>query len=228
MFIKNPTMKKIILSLGIVLAITLTANAQPGRPSQRAPHRSNHYVPAPPPRGPRVDNIGLVRLHVNGELGIADIGRFFWHEAPKHYGAGLMAEVQTGRVFSIGLGADYYATRTDRWHADRRYYRSLPVYANIRITTPGLRSGLFVEARAGYAFPLNSVAVDNPYCVYEARGFFTGGGIGFRCYGNNISIGMNAIDVRTPRSEASQYQAVENRRVITDVYLRYSYAIPMN
>lgn len=221
-------MKKIILSLGIVLAIALTANAQPGRPSQRAPRRPYRYVPATPPRGPRVDNIGLVRLHVNGELGIADIGRFFWHEAPKHYGAGLMAEVQTGRVFSIGLGADYYAARTDRWHADRRYYRSLPVYVNIRLTTPGLRSGLFVEARAGYAFPLNSVAVDNPYCVYEARGFFTGGGIGFRCYGNNISIGMNAIDVRTPRSEASQYQAVENRRVITDVYLRYSYAIPMN
>lgn len=219
-------MKKIILSLGIVLAMVLTANAQPGRPPRRAPHRPNRYVPAPHPVGSRIDNIGLVRLHLNGELGFADLGGVFWHRAPKHFGAGLMAEVQTGRLFSVGLGADYYATHTFYNYADRPYYMSLPVYANIRLTTPGINGGFFVEARAGYAFPLNAVRIDNT--VLETRGFYTGGGFGFRFYGNNISIGLNAIDVRNYEGYTLQGPDGRPPRVITDFYLRYSYAIPLN
>ena len=219
-------MKKIILSLGIVLAIVFTANAQPGRPSQRAPHRPQHYVPAPRPSGPRIDNIGQVRLHISGELGITDFRGIFWHEWPKHFDVGLMAEVQTGRLFSIGLGTEYYATSTDYKYADRPYYMSLPVYANVRLTTPGLHAGFFVEARAGYAFPLNAARVNNT--VRETRGFYTGGGIGFRCFGNNLSIGMNAIDVRNSNGTAFQNSDGGSPRIITDFYLRYSYAIPLN
>lgn len=221
-------MKKIILSLGIILAIVLTANAQPGRPPRRAPYKPYRYAPAPRPSGPRFDNIGLARLHINGELGIADIGGFFRHQAPKHFGVGLMAEVQTSRLFSIGLGADYYATHTDYRYADRPYYMSLPVYANLRLTTPGYGVRFFLEARAGYAIPLNTVTVGNSYNTYQARGFFTGGGIGFNFYGNSLSIGVNAIDVRGSRGFTPQGPSADDRYVISNFYLRYSYAIPLN
>lgn len=219
-------MKKIILSLGIILAIVCTANAQPGRPPRRAPHRTYRSAPAPRYWEPRFDDVGLVRLHVSGEFGIADLGGLFWHRVPKHFGAGLMAEVQTCRVFSIGVGAEYYATRTDYRYADRPYFMSLPVYANFRLSTPGVHVKLFVEARAGYAFPLNAVRTD--YTVVQTRGLYTGGGLGVSFYGNNISIGLNAVDVRTPMGWT--YQAPDGRvsRVITDFYLRYSYAFPMN
>lgn len=228
-------MKKLLLSLGLILAITLSANAQPGR----RVHRHYGHVPAPRPRYeaplPFYDDIGQLRFHVAGELGINDLSGIFFHEYPYHFSAGGMLEVQTGRLLSLGLGAEYYATHNISFNnmqsMDRPYFTSLPVYANLRLSTPGNVAKFFVEVRAGYAFPLNYVTIGNSYGAYETRGFFTGGGIGFGCYGNNISIGMNAIDVNKyngPVLHDGQGVGHGGRNIITDFYLRYSYAIPLN
>lgn len=205
-------MKKLLVSLLLVLAVTISAEAQPHRKFARRPHR---VAPAPRPRyhdrgtSYYYNPIGDFRLHITGDLGINDLEGFFWHEYPCHYSIGGMAELQTGRYLSLGLGAEYYGTLRHYYYGYDEYYNCIPMYGNIRLSTPGYSAKLFVEARAGYAFPLNTVS------SHSAQGLFTGAGIGFSIYGNNISVGMNVIDI-TDGSMA------------TDFYLRYSYAIPLN
>lgn len=208
-------MKKLILSISLILAFVLSAGAQPHR-RPRPYEEYYHY-----------SNIGEARLHIAGELGIADPIAFFWHRAPRHYSIGAMGEIQVGRRLSLGLGAEFFGTRiNDQTYP--AYYNSVPVYGNIRLSSPGYGTKVFVEARVGYAIPVNTISMGYPTNYYETRGLFTGGGVGLNCYGNNISIGINAIDVRN--YEGYTLQGLDGRppRVITNFYLRYSYAIPLN
>lgn len=208
-------MKKLILSFCLILAFVISAGAQPHR-RPRPYEEYYHY-----------SNIGEARLHIAGELGIADPVAFFWHRAPRHYSIGAMGEIQVGRRLSLGLGAEFFGTRIYD-QAYPGYYNSVPVYGNIRLSSPGYGTKVFVEARVGYAIPVNTVSMGYPTSYYETRGLFTGGGIGLNCFGNNISIGINAVDVRN--YEGYTLQGLEGRppRIITNFYLRYSYAIPLN
>lgn len=209
-------MKKLILSLTLILAVSLTAMAQPGRTVRK------YYY----------DNIGELRLHAIGELGFTDLGGIFFHEYPYHYSAGGMLEVQTGRLLSLGLGAEYYGTRNIDYSSmndmDQPYFQSLPVYANVRLSTAGYGTQFFVEARAGYAFAMNTVGVGRPATYYETQGLFTGGGIGFSCYGNHISVGMNAIDISNNKGVVLLDSYYGEPGIITDFYIRYSYSFPLN
>ncbi|MBR6878006.1 MAG: hypothetical protein IKM95_01310 [Bacteroidales bacterium] len=222
-------MKKLLLSLGLILAITLSANAQ--RHHRTVRHRVTHEYTTTSHQAPRrhaperySDNLGELRMHVAGELGITDIGGIFMHEYPYHFSIGAMAEAQVGRALSLGLGAEYYGTRSIYPNqADKPYLSSVPIYANARLSTLGWGAKFFVEARAGYAIPVGSVNVGGTN--YAAKGFFTGAGIGFSCFGSNISIGVNALDVNNGYSQSHYHTSSD---IVTDVYLRYSFAIPVN
>lgn len=211
-------MRRIFLLISLILAITLSAGAQiHHKPSPRKLAKQQ-YVPAPKPHpSPHVsyyDGIGEFRLHITGDLGINDLEGLFWHEYPCHYSIGGMAEIQTGRLLSLGLGAEYYGTLCNNPHnANDDYYNCVPVYGNVRLSTPGYSAKFFVEARAGYAIPLNTVS------TYKAEGLFTGAGIGFSIYGNNFSVGINVIDITNGSSDLPDRA--------TDFYLRYSYAISL-
>ena len=234
-------MKKALLFLVLTLAVALSANAQ--RHTVTRTYKSKHTYttttrPRPAPR-PRTwfhrperyhDNIGEVRLHLGGELGFTDIGGLFMHELPYHYGIGAMAEVQTGRLLSLGVGADYYGSRNmdlGNYHYDT-YLNCVPVYANIRLSTPGHTTRLFVEGKAGYAIPLNSVELTHPYRgEVVAQGFYTGAGIGLSFFGNNISMGFNSIDLHdTGKIHLLNGETADG--MFTDFYLKYSYALPLN
>ena len=91
-------MKKILFSLSLMLAFVVSAGAQP------------HHRPRPYQEYYHYSNIGEARLHIAGELGIADPVAFFWHRAPRHYSIGAMGEIQVGRRLSLGLGAEFYGT----------------------------------------------------------------------------------------------------------------------
>ena len=174
--------------------------------------------------------IGEVRLHVGGELGFTDIGGLFMHEIPYHYGIGAMAEVQTGRLLSLGLGADYYGSRNlgrGNYQNDT-YLNCVPIYANIRLSTPGRCTRLFVEGKAGYAIPLNSVELTHPYRgEVVAQGFYTGVGVGLDFYNNNISIGFNSIDLHyVDKNHLHNGSTADG--MFTDFYIKYSYAFPLN
>jgi len=134
-----------------------------------------------------------------------------------------MVETQVGRRLSLGLGAEYYGTRNFHGN-DRSFLNSVPVYANARLSSTGWGTKLFIEGRAGYAFPIGSANIDGT--TYSTQGLFTGAGIGINFYGNSISIGLNAIDVN------NGYQLLDNDHtgsdIVTDVYLRYSYSFPVN
>ena len=208
-------MKKIILSFCLLLAFVLSAGAQP------------HHRPRPHQDYYTYSNIGEARLHIAGELGIADPIAFFWHRAPRHYSIGAMGEIQVGRRLSLGLGAEFYGTRIyDQSYPS--YYNSVPVYGNIRLSSPGYGTKVFVEARVGYAIPVNTVSMGYPTSYYETRGLFTGGGVGLNCYGSNISIGINAIDLTYRYGITPMNGNTGRNGVITNFYLRYSYAIPLN
>lgn len=220
-------MKRLIISLSLLLAVTFSANAQlHHRPGPRHPIK-RYYAPAPHPKhhhpGRYEDNWGELRFHLAGELGMNDIYGIFVHEYPYHYSIGGMIEAQVGRLLSLGLGAEYYGTRSlYAHHANKPYLNCVPIYGNIRLATPGRAAQLFVEARAGYAIPTGSVFVNGTQ--YRAKGFFTGAGVGISCYGNNFSIGVNALDVNNGYNQSMYHTSSD---IITDVYLRYSYAIPL-
>jgi hypothetical protein len=208
-------MKKIILSVSLILAFIVSAGAQP------------HHRPRPYQDYYNYSNIGEVRLHITGELGIADLPAFFWHRAPRHYSIGILGEIQVGRRLSLGLGADFFGTRiNDQTYP--AYFNSVPVYGNIKFSSPGYGTKVFVEARVGYAIPVNIVSAGYPTSYYETRGLFTGGGIGLNCFNSNISIGINAIDVTYHNGFVPLNESPGRSRVITNFYLRYSYAIPLN
>lgn len=206
-------MKKILLSFSLILAFVISAGAQP------------HHRPRPHQDYYHYSNIGEARLHIAGELGIADPVALFWHRVPRHYSIGAMGEIQIGRRLSLGLGAEYYGTNDLTYPA---YFNSVPVYGNIRLSSPGYGTKVFVEARVGYAIPTNTIGMGFPETYYETRGLFTGGGIGLNCFNNNISIGINAIDVTSHYGVTPMDGSSWRSRVITNVYLRYSYAIPLN
>lgn len=208
-------MKKIILSFCLLLAFVLSAGAQP------------HHRPRPHQDYYTYSNIGEARLHIAGELGISDPVAFFWHRAPRHYSIGAMGEIQVGRRLSLGLGAEFYGTRIND-QSYPSYYNSVPVYGNIRLSSPGYGTKVFVEARVGYAIPVNTVSMGYPTSYYETRGLFTGGGVGLNCYGSNISIGINAIDLTYRYGITPTNGNTGRSGVITNFYLRYSYAIPLN
>lgn len=218
-------MKKILLTLGIILAIASVANAQwhRSRPIPRPrprPHFSVQYYP----------NAGEIRLHLAGELGISDPVGLFWHQYPQHYSVGAMVEAQAGRCLSFGLGAEYYGTKNlPGSYDDYTYLNTVPIYGNVRLSTSGRNSRLFVEARAGYAIATNQAEVNHPNRTIAAQGLYTGAGIGFDCYGSCLSIGFNSIDVRNVKSSQSTHHSFADADdLITDFYIRYSYAIPLN
>ena len=212
---KQTTMKKFLLSFSLILAFVISAEAQPYHRTR--PHHDYYY-----------SNIGEARLHIAGELGIADPVGLFWHKAPRHYSIGAMGEIQVGRRLSLGLGAEFCGTLDHTYYNNPVYYNSVPVYGNIRLSSPGYGTKVFVEARVGYAIPTNTICLGSPESYYETRGLFTGAGIGINCFNNNISIGVNAIDVTSHYGPAPMNEGPGRRRVISNCYLRYSYAIPLN
>ena len=229
-------MKKAILFLAIIFALAFTADAQRSRTVHR--HKSTHKYtttttkPRPKPHtlARFHDDIGELQIHLIGELGVSDPIGIFWHEYPHHYSVGCMSEVQAGRLLSLGMGAEYYGTRNMLGHYENSaFLNTIPIYANIRLSTPGWSTKLFAEARVGYAIPTNQAYIGNPGRVVSAKGFYTGAGVGFNCYGNSISFGFNTIDIRnTEPNQPILHNASGAESMVTDFYIRYSYAIPAN
>lgn len=217
-------MKKILCSIGLILAIVLSANAQPSHRAHRRPQ-------------PRIgDNIGEVRLHIAGEIGFTDIGGIFMHRSPYHYSAGCMAEFQTGRCLSLGLGAEYYGIRhiNEKIFSSGNYLNCVPIYGNVRLNTTGFTK-FFVDLQMGYAIPPNQINLSQPegtvivQIPIQAKGFYSGAAVGVSFYGNNVSVGFNSVDITNAETNQPLYYNGSNRkRIATDFYLRYSYAFPLN
>lgn len=214
-------MKKLLLSLALLLSLTINMNAQaphhhapyrhaPAREYQHRPYRQVRPAPMP-------SNMGDFRFHVIGELGAGDFGGLFWHRAPVHFAVGAMAEYQVGHVTSLGLGAEFYSTyyrNPGFGYCD--YLRSVPIYGNLRFSVPCGPVRPFVEGRVGYAVPLSSFAYGNQ--EFRSGGLFTGGAVGLTIYNLNLSFGISAVDVMdyTP----SYYV----KDVVVDYSFRISYA----
>lgn len=210
-------MKKLLLSIGLLFAITLSASAQFGPNAHNVPIY-RHF-----------NNTGELRLHVAGELGFADIGGIFIHEMPYHYSVGGMIEYQTARRFSIGLGTEFYGFRHIDYTeiSNGRFLNCVPVYANARVNSTG-RTRFFAEAKLGYAIPTNRVYLNNIQGNVAAQGFYTGAAIGLMFSGNNISVGFNSLDICNVDTHEPVYYSNNRKMIATDFYIRYSYAFPLN
>ena len=211
-------MKKLLLSLVLILAVAITATAQRRTVTRTYKSKCTYTTSAPRPRPSHPYNdIGEIRLHIGGELGVGDPVGLFWHKTPRHYSVGAMAEVQAGRILSLGLGTEFYGSKfsTDN-HYNYSYINTVPVYGNIRLSTPGWGTKCYVEARIGYAIPTNQINAYGSSPALVAKGFYTGAGIGLSCFGNNLSVGFNTIDL----------DKIDD--AFTDFYIRYTYAFPLN
>ena len=216
-------MKRALLFL-LISIITVTAPAESHFPNTRKdkPTRYDGYV-------------GEIRINLYGEIDLVDIGGLFSHRKPYHYCLGTMAEYQVGRCISLGLGADYYGfRRLDYKEFNKQaYLNCVPIYANAKFITTG-RVKFFGELRAGYAIPINQISIkqnsySEPYRSIQAKGFFSGSGIGVSYFGHSISIGFNNVDIHDTNTHQPVLHNGSNRKIIaTDFYLRYSYAITLN
>ena len=180
-------------------------------------------------------HVGEIRINLHGEVNLVDITGIFSHRKPYHYCIGALAEYRAGRCVSLGLGSDYYGfRRLDYKEFNKQaYLNCVPVYANVKFITTG-HVKFFGELRMGYAFPTNQISIKQnsitePYRSINAKGFFTGSGIGISYYGHSISIGFNNVDIHDVNTHQPVLHDGSNRKVIaTDFYLRYSYGIPLN
>lgn len=226
-------MKKLLLSLVLILAVTFTASAQHHVVKRTYKTKHTYTTPAPSPR-PRPSypytGVGELRFHVVGELGFLDLGGFFMHRLPRHYSAGAMAEYQAGRILSLGLGAEFYGSRLmDYSPYYNDYLNCVPIYGMVRLSTPNRHSRLFVEGKVGYAIPTNLVYVSSPASPMAAQGLYTSAGVGLSFFGSNLSVGFNSIDRRSVGSnQPILLNGSTSAGMFTDFYLRYSYAIPLN
>ena len=221
-------MKKYLLSLCLLLAVTLTAEAQM-RPPHRYRHGQKRTVVQPAPRRvpmPIYSPVGEFRIHVIGDMGVRDFGAIFRHGIPYHFSVGGMAEYQLGHATSVGLGAEFYSSygeRTPLFHnMQETYIHTVPVYANLKFTIPHVPVSPFIEGRIGYSIPAGSVTCLDPNGVHQyiSTGLYTGGAIGLKIYRVYLSWGISAIDV------VDKNLGFNGGRldVITDYYFRLSIA----
>ncbi|MBQ8957772.1 MAG: hypothetical protein IJ057_04645 [Bacteroidales bacterium] len=222
-------MKKHLLSLCLLLAVTFTAEAQMRPPRPHYPHHPKRTVVKPaPPRTPRppYSPMGEFRFHVLADLGVGDFGAVFMHEIPFHFSVGGMAEYQIGHMTSIGLGAEYYSSYGKHCrlfeNMQETYIHTVPVYANLKFTLPDAPISPFIEGRIGYSLPAGEVTCLNMNGVYQyiSTGLYTGGGIGLKIYRTNLSCGVSVIDV-VDKALGFNGGRVD---VITDYYVRLSFA----
>ncbi|MBO7616584.1 MAG: hypothetical protein J6T22_05205 [Bacteroidales bacterium] len=222
-------MKKLLLSLCLLFALSISSEAQirPPRPHHR--HHPKRTVVQPRQRHSpdRTYNpIGEYRFHVFGELGSNDFGAVFMHEIPYHFSVGGMAEYQVGHVTSIGVGAEYYSSYGEHCHLfnnmQETYIHTLPIYANLKLTLPHVPISPFVEGRIGYSVPLGEVTCNDPEGVhhYKSTGMYTGGAVGIKIYHTQLSFGMSAIDI----VDSDLGFNGGRKDVITDYYVRLSFA----
>ncbi len=221
-------MKKLMLSICLLLTIAVTAEAQMRPPHPRHRHMPRRTAVQPRERqAPRLYSpVGEFRFHVYGELGSNDFGAVFMHEIPYHFSVGGMAEYQVGHLTSLGVGAEYYSSYGEHCrlfeNMQQTYIHTLPIYANLKLTLPNTPISPFVEGRIGYSVPLGTVTCDNPEGVfhYKSTGLYTGGAVGLMIYRVNLSFGVSAIDV----VDADLGFNGGRQDVITDYYVRLSYA----
>ena len=214
-------MKRLMLTLSLLVMMAVSAEAQYHRPSGRyhRPMRNYSATRVRTPRAPR--DLGFERntlkLHIMGEVGLTDVGSVFYHRGISHFGAGMMLEYQPAHIFSIGVGANFNAgSNRQRPYFDNFMY-SVPIYANFRLSTPGYVR-FFVEGRIGGALPLYITQND-----YIAQGLYTGGGMGLSVGGSNISVGANVTDLYPNGYDAPRHFGYHGD-VLVEFYLRYSYA----
>ena len=221
-------MKKTVLALCLLLALSISAEAQIRPPHLRFRHQPRRTVEQPRERheSHHYSPIGEFRLHVYGELGYDDFGAVFMHDIPYHFSVGGMSECQIGYLTSIGLGAEYYSTYGEHCNLfhnmQETYISTLPIYANLKLTLPNTPVSPFIEGRIGYSVPLGTVTCNDPEGVhhYKSTGLYTGGAVGLKIYRTYISFGLSAIDI------VDADLGINGGRldVITDYYVRLSFA----
>lgn len=222
-------MKKLMLSVCLLLAVVFTAEAQVRSPHPRHRHQPRRTIVQPRQRHApdRIYSpVGEFRFHVYGELGSNDFSAVFMHEIPYHFSVGGMAEYQIGHITSIGIGAEYYSSYGEHCrlfeYMQQTYIHTLPIYANLKLSLPDAPISPFVEGRIGYSVPLGEVTCNDPEGVshYKSTGLYTGGAVGIKIYRVNLSFGVSAIDV----VDSDLGFNGGRQDVITDYYVRLSYA----
>lgn len=222
-------MKKALLSLCFLLAVTFTTEAQmrPPRPHHRRVPKKTIVKPRPPKRDEHhYSPMGEFRFHVLADLGANDLGAVFMHETPYHFSVGAMAEYQVGHFSSLGIGAEYYSSYGEHCrlfnNMQETYIHTLPVYANLKLTLPDAHISPFIEGRIGYSAPLGQVTCNDSDGVrhYSATGLYTGGAIGMKVYRTYLSCGVSVIDI----VDSDKGFNGGREDVITDYYVRLSFA----
>ena len=196
-------------------------------------------------------------LYLYGGLGALDwiwdvVSVFLIKELiPMHYHIGTMFDMELGRGWSLGAGTELHGSFGLRsvfgandniglgLSTRRSTFLSLPVYGNVKWGYEFEHIKPFVEMRLGYAFPVNTVHLQDIMMQYseapdnlgvhgdaQAKGFFTGMGVGIEAFGHNLSLGMTAMNVEGVF--VNDYYPDEKAHIgsrMTNFYIRYAYAL---
>lgn len=222
-------MKKLVLSLCLLFALSISSEAQirPPRPHHRHHPKRTVVQPREKHHPDRTYNpVGAFQFQLYGELGSNDFGAVFMHEIPYHFSVGGMAEYQVGHVTSLGIGAEYYSSFGEHCrlfnNMQETYIHTLPVYANLKLALPHAPITPFIEGRIGYSVPIGYVTCNDMDGVhyYKSMGLYTGGAVGIKIYRTQVSFGMSAIDIVDNELGFNGGR----KDVVTDYYVRLSFA----
>ena len=221
-------MKKFLLSICLLMAVALTAEAQVRPPRPRYRDQPRHVMQPRHRYAPDLvySPVGEFRFHAIGDIGFWDLRAIFRHEIPYHFSVGGMAEYQLGHCTSIGLGAEYYSSYGQHCrlfeNMQETYIHTVPVYANLKFTLPHVPVSPFIEGRIGYSIPAGHVTCNDPGGEhrYISTGLYTGGAIGIKIYRVYLSWGVSVIDV----VDSALGFSGGRKDVITDFYGRISFA----
>lgn len=172
---------------------------------------------------------------------------------PMHYHVGAMFDTKLPYGWSLGMGTELHGSfglhsafgAYDNiglgLSTRRSTFLSLPVYGNIKWGYEFEHIMPFVEMRLGYAFPVNTVRLQDIIMQYsedpndmgvhgdvQAKGFFTGMGVGIEAFGHNLSLGMTAMNVEG--DFVNDYYPDETVHIgsrMTNFYIRYAYALKL-
>ena len=194
-------------------------------------------------------------LYVYGGVGIFDwysiiMSVVYGNLLLPHYDAGVLVNQKISSHWSVGLGAEFHGSTA--WHSfvwDRsgatmaldKDFHTVPVYANVRFTIVNKVARPYLELKAGYAFPLNTVygasradVLNHTYSGYpepgfqgpiKAGGFYAAFAPGCDIGRHGVALGVTFMPIKGDFIDYSTNETLSKEGSMLNIFVRYYFAV---
>ena len=195
-------------------------------------------------------------LYVYGGIGMLDwLSSFFslaYGRGPlvTHYDVGFLLNQKVSSHWSVGLGSEFHGSQAlnsfvNEWLGPVFYldkdFHTVPVYANVRFTIVNKVARPYLELKAGYAFPLNTVygayradVLNHTYTGYpepgfqgpiRAGGFYAAFAPGCDIGRHGVSLGVTCMPIKGDFIDYSTNETLSKEGPMLNIFVRYYFAV---